>query len=81
MKNHDLFGCVLIDSKEMDLRKQEIRLAKNILCHLGKVKLTDLLQSTEALARSCHSISFIHEVNGLGAVTSLNLNCVLSQDS
>ena len=60
MKNHDLFGCVLIDSEGMDLPKQKIRLAKNILCHWGKVKLTDLFQSTEALARSCHSISFVH---------------------
>ena len=39
MKNRDLFGSVLIDSKGMDLPKQKISLTKNILCHLRKVKL------------------------------------------
>ena len=60
VKNRDLLGCVLIDSKGMDLPKQKIRLIKNIFFHLGKVKLTDLFQATKTLARSCHSTSFIH---------------------
>ena len=60
VKNRDLFGCVLTDSKGMDLLKQKIRLIKNIFCHLGKVKLTDLFQATKTLAGSCHSMSFSH---------------------
>lgn len=39
MKNRDLFGSVLIDSRGMDLPKQKIRLPENISCRLREGKL------------------------------------------
>lgn len=39
MKNGDLLGSVLIDSKEMNLPKQKTRRTKKISRHLRKAKL------------------------------------------
>lgn len=63
MKNRDLSGSVLIDSRRMDLPKQTIRLTRSSSSPWEKWGSRDLLQSTKPLSQLLSPViihSFIH---------------------
>lgn len=64
MKNRDLSGSVLIDSRRMDLPKQKIRLTRSMLLHLREVRLERSFPINKAFkpAPVTSHHSFIHVV-------------------
>lgn len=76
MKNCDLSACVLIDSRGKNLPKQKIILTKNILCHSRTGKLEWPFPVNKAFKPAPVTIyhSFIHSVNSLSIIMSLNPN-------